>query len=462
MNKVGDAIVFIGLAVIYYLARLPFFPLILRGEEGIFADIFLNQPEGPLYQQMGRLNGETIYTIIEHPALIYETLAFVGSLWQQIIDVAGFSPLGLTIFLRFAFSTFEWLIWLLLFVGISLTGPYYQAQHRNKFFGVLLLSMIWPASLLNTTNINIDATVGVWTSGFVCFSVLLFRNRQLPRLPLYVILSGAAFFFGFGKNELSLVFGLALLATGLLCGIGWRLGWLDKLREPLTILLVAMLANQAGNLFNYWFDPVNYNAGWGVLHSRGSQASLIATRDFGAWFLMTMERQSFIFIHLLFWCSLLLSLWQKRRAADFFTLFFFVLGSALFFGYFFAYSEVGARYFEPSFIALLFGFVTVFSHVAMHRQFKRAFTVIAVIFLLHSGVEITTTSIRQVQNPALRQSRFELPPEVLRTGCVPLLEQAAVFDRPEIDYIATAELVDTVLRAGRIVCEKTLPNGTER
>lgn len=458
MNRVGDATVYISLAVIYYLSRLPFFPLILRGEEGIFADIFLNHPAGPLYQQMGRLNGETIYTIIEHPALIYETLAFVGSLWQQIIDVAGLSALGLTIFLRFAFSTFEWLIWLLLFVGISLTGPYYQAQHRNKFFAVLLLSMIWPASLLNTTNINIDATVGVWTSGFVCFAVLLFRNRQLPRLPLYVILIGAAFFFGFGKNELSLVFQLALLSTGLLCCIGWRMGCMDTLREPLTILLVAMLANLAGNLFNFWFDPVNYQAGWGVLHSRSSQASLMATRDFGAWFSMTVERQSFILIHLLFWSSMLLSLWRNRRATEFITLFFFVLGSALFFGYFFAYSEVGARYFEPSFIALLFGFVTVFSQVAMHRHFKRTFTVFAVIFLLHTGAEITTTSIRQVQNPALRQSRFELPPEVQNAGCVPRLEQAAVFNRPEIDYIADTGLVDTIRRAGREVCKKNNTN----
>ena len=43
-----------------------------------------------------------------------------------------------------------------------------------------------------------------------------------------------------------------------------------------------------------------------------------------------------------------------------------------------------------------------------------------------------------------------------------MLEQAAVFDRPEIDYIATSELVDTVIRAGRTVGEKTLPDGTDR
>ena len=322
--------------------------------------------------------------------------------------------------------------------------------------------MVWPASLLNTTNINIDATVGVWGSGFVCFAVLLFRNRRLPRLPLYILLSGAAFFFGFGKNELSLVFGLAMLATGLLCSIGRRLGWLDSLREPLSILLVASLACLAGSLFNHWFDPINYIAGWGILHSRGSEASLFATRDFAAWFAMTLERQSFILIHLLFWGSIVWSLWQTRRTADFFSLFFFVLGSALFFGYFFAYSEVGARYFEPSFIALLFGFLTVFPHLVRQRNFKAVFSVVAVVCLLHTGAEITTTSIRQVQNPALRQSRFELPPQVGRAGCVPMLEQAAVFDRPEIDYIAAYELVYPVYLAGRTVCEITLPNGTQR
>lgn len=443
----------------YFIARLPFLPLILRGEEGIFADIFLNHPQGPLYQQMGRINGENLYTLIEHPALIYETLAAAGGFWQLFVNPVSFGEMGLTIFLRFAFACFEWIVWGLLFFCLSQIGPVWKDRRQERaFLLALLLSMIWPGSLLNTTNINIDATVAVLAAGSVCAAVLLFRNPALPRIPLFLFLFLASFFSGFGKNELSLVYMLALGAIAVAVVLGRLFGSFRDVREPLLILLVAALANLAGNLFNYSFDPINYQAGWGILQSRSSQASLFVTRDVVAWLKMTLERLPFLFIHLLYWIVLVYALWRRRRELDFQLLFYFVYASALFFGFFFSYSEVGSRYFEPSFIVLVFGFVVAFPVLDIPVSFRRTFLVLAVLIAIHSSAEIITTIVRQVQNPTLRQTRFVLPEEVVQTGCMPILEQADAFNRPEIDYVVGPEFARQVETAGKTLCSKPYNN----
>ncbi|HWR30849.1 MAG TPA: hypothetical protein VN631_13560, partial [Negativicutes bacterium] len=410
-------------------------------------------PPGPQYQQMGRIDGKTIYEIIEHPALIYETLASAGSLWKKLFNPNTLGDLELTVFLRFAFSAFEWLTWGLLFIGLAVIKPTWKNGREERcFYLALLLTMSWPGSLLNTTNINIDATVGVLTTGLVCTSVLLFRNPNLTRWPLFALLFFGSFFFGFGKNELSLVFILALLAIGFVVMLGRYfkvlLGW----REAVAILIVALIGNLAGNLFNYSFDPINYQAGWGILNNRSSQASLFETKDFGAWLLMTIERLPFFSLHLLYWNLIGCALWRTRRAIDFHLLFYFVFSSALFFGFFFSHSEVGSRYFEPSLIAFIFGFVLAFPLLDLSGRYNRAFIIVALIISVHATVEIGSTIFRQMKNPTLQQTRFVLPEEVLQVGCIPLLEQADVFNRPEIDYAAYTGLAKKFENAGKKIC----------
>ncbi len=447
---------------LYFFARLIFYPLILRGEEGIFAEIFLYQPSGPNYSQMGRLEGVTLYMIIEHPALIYEVLRYWGMFWGGLIDYSRWPELWTTVLTRFAYSLFEYAIWIIM---IAAWNRLRQTRSRDfvasdRFFVFLFYCLaVWPASLLNTTNINIDASVGVLIAGLFSVVILLFDDERFPRILLYPLLFAVAFFSGFGKNEASMV----LLAAVGVCGACMFMGRLLEINRPgakglLPVLVLAVAGNLVGNLFNYMFDPVNYMAGFNVLHTRGSQTSLLGTGNVEAWLRVFLERLSFIFIHIVLWGLSVWRLLRDIRTVRFPALLIFLYGSAMFFGYLVSYAEIGARYFEPSLVALVAAFLLLHPQMEFSRRGRKAFAAFLLLCALHSTVEVVGTTIRVVQNPSLLQSRFVVPQEVKDTGCVPVLEQADAFHRSDIDYIAYEHLKPLVEAKGRKLCTKSYSN----
>lgn len=445
--------------LLYFCGRLVFYPLTLRGEEGIFANIFLYHPSGPYYSQMGRLAGEEIYTKIDHPALIYEIIRQWGMAWQFLFDYAQWSELATTVLVRMCFSVFEYVVWIFIFLSWNKVFNHDQENNaqRNRYFIYLLFCLaVWPASLLNTTNINIDASVGVLLVGLLTSAIMLFANKKSQSFSILLI---AAFFSGFGKNEISVVLLLSLLCCGLVLLFA---GMINKNRvvllEYLPAMVVILIANLLGNLLNYWIDPLNYLAGFKVFQARGTQASLFGTGDFTAWSKIFLERLSFIFIHLVLWSMSAWKILQQWRNVQFPALLTFVYGSALFFGYFFSYAEVGSRYFEPSLIVLTAAFLMLFAQHEFSHVAQKWLWGLLVVCSLHSTAEISSTTIRIVRHPDLIQSRYELPIEVLNTGCVPVLEQAMVFRRPDIDYVAYESMKSLVESRNKKLCTQALIN----
>ena len=447
---------------LYFLARLIFYPLILRGEEGIFAEIFLYQPIGPDYSQMGRLDGVTIYGIIEHPALIYEVLRYWGFFWSALIDYSRWSELWTTVLARFAYSTFEYAVWLMMIAiwshlkGRSARGRETADRLIVCFFYCLA---VWPASLLNTTNINIDASVGVLIAGLLSAVVMLFASPAIPRWGLYVPLAAVAFFSGFGKNEVSIV----LIIATIVCGAAYLLAWALKINRAggagyLPVLVITVAGNLAGNYFNYSFDPVNYMAGFDVLHLRGSQTSLLGTGDIAAWTKVFLARLPFILIHLVLWGMTAWQLIRRLHQVRFPALLTFLYGSALFFGYFISYAEVGARYFEPALIALTASFLLLNPRIDFSQAGRKWFAVFLIICAVHSTAEVSATIVRVARNPGLLQSRFVVPEEVKNTGCIPVLEQADAFHRSDIDYVAYEHMKPLVESKGKKLCSRPYIN----
>ncbi len=448
--------------LLYFLSRLIFYPLILRGEEGIFANIFLYYPPGPEYSQVGRLGGVTIYTLIEHPALIYEVLRHWGMLVNWLVDYSSWPDLWLTILARFSYSLFEYVVWLALIIAWRHlrrdTQPDSMPGEKYKVLLFYCLA-VWPASLLNTTNINIDASVGVLTAGLFSVVIFLFSSPKLPSSGLYLLLFFASFFVGFGKNEISLVL---LMAIGM-CGICLYLGRILKINTVgsaglLPVMVIAIVGNIAGNYFNYSFDPVNYIAGFNVIHVRSSQTGILGTGGVWIWVKMFLDRLPFIFIHLILWFLSAKRVIRDYNKVKFPALLSFLYGSALFFGYFISYAEVGSRYFEPALAVLMISFLLLHPQLDFSCQGRKWFGYFFILCALHSSAEIISTGVRVLNRPSLLQTRFEIPAEVKDTGCIPILEQADAFYRLDIDYVAYESLRPLVEAQGKKLCPISFTN----
>ena len=443
----------------YFISRLPFYPLMLRGEEGMFAHMFVSQPHGPYYQQIGRLDGAVVYDFVptQHPALIYETITKPGWLFGQLLQVPT-ADLWQTVYLRFAFSLYEYGIWLLVACLLLWTRTFEVPDNlqTKRLWGLGLISfLIWPASLINTTNLNIDATVGVLYTGLVCAALAAcYKSRNLS-VRSYVMILCAAILFGFGKNELSLAF-QATVWVCLICWYFWN-RWAAA-KEPDKTVYIVLLILGIGNLIgcgiNFWVGPENYVGGLEIMQQRKTEQSALAVGFLTQWLRITLERLSFILLHLVIWSMTVIYFWKKRAEPQFVGLFLFLLASALFFGFFLTANEVGARYFEPSFVVFLFLYLIVFPQFNWSGKKRKVMVGFLCLFLLHGTAEIGSTVYRQMTDPSIRQQRFAVPAVAKETGCIPVLEQADVFNRSDVDYIAYYGMEDYLLKRGKKQCPR--------
>ena len=99
------------MAVSFVIIRKPHYASNLEGEAGHYAELFIDQPDGPKYWQIAQIFGKDIYSPPRHPALMYETIAFFGKITETVIDYSRLSEYKTTVLLRAFFSLFQLFVW---------------------------------------------------------------------------------------------------------------------------------------------------------------------------------------------------------------------------------------------------------------------------------------------------------------------------------------------------------------
>ena len=87
MQSITWRIIFIGaFVIIFFSTRFHSYELPLVKEEGMFAELLINQPKEPAFILIARIDGENQYTPPRHPSVLYNTLKFAGLITYPLID----------------------------------------------------------------------------------------------------------------------------------------------------------------------------------------------------------------------------------------------------------------------------------------------------------------------------------------------------------------------------------------
>ncbi len=287
LNNYSYLLLFI---ILYFLLRLPFYPARMVGEDGMFADIFLNHPEGPNYLQIARIDGKEIYITANHPGLIYEILALSGYLFKIFISFETLSDFETTFLLRFAYSFFQLIIWIL-FIIILTKAHNNQLKDNLILFrlGILILSFS-SIAINNSVNIQTDGSVGVLLSGLFALVLLTYYYQVITGHLLYFITFLVTILLGFGKNEWSFLFILTLISGTLYLFIASKIIRKSDTdcREHYIFLAVALAGCIIGNIINYYFDPKNYTGGLNLMLESSTRISIIGTTGLKRWVYITI------------------------------------------------------------------------------------------------------------------------------------------------------------------------------
>jgi len=108
MKTTKQKIIFIAtFVVLFFAVRTHFYKFPLSGEEGIFAEIFVNHSQGPDFLLLGRSDGENFYKIPRHPYNLYQSVKIAGIICSPIIKQLPYTDdLRITPVLRMLFSLF--------------------------------------------------------------------------------------------------------------------------------------------------------------------------------------------------------------------------------------------------------------------------------------------------------------------------------------------------------------------
>ena len=255
------------MAISFVIIRKPYYASNLEGEAGHFAEIFIDQPDGPKYIRVARIFGKEFYNSPSHPALSYETIAFFGKITETVIDYSRLSQYKTTVLLRTFFSFFQLFVWILLWICVLLFD---QIENKNFLIILLILLMLSPMAIEGPTKLAVDNSVGPLFVGFFCFSLLIYQFTKSRSPAIYILIFAASILMGFGKNEWSINFLISFIATVCFMKI-------FSLKIENKLIVVISLGFIIGNAINYFYDPYNYMAGIEFMVDMGNNYSAFST-----------------------------------------------------------------------------------------------------------------------------------------------------------------------------------------
>ncbi|HBE01945.1 MAG: hypothetical protein A2096_08905 [Spirochaetes bacterium GWF1_41_5] len=371
---------------VFFLFRIVPAQNPFTGEDGMFADVFLSHPPNPEYLQIGRIDGKTIYTHPQHPAIMYEILGYTGDFLKKIIPYNKTNVLFNFNIIRLSFSLFQLTVWIgLLFIIHSITHV------QSLLARVMLLIMAnTPMAVNNSIDIQMDTSIGILSAGVLGWA-LLGRLHPRPSVLSWIGLFTAGIFIGIGKNEWTAL----LFASSLLFFTAWFiLKEKTNVTRNVYISIALLLAGcLLGNIWGYLYDAPNYLGGWKLLNRMKSSHSVINAGALWQWLAMTRGRLPFIVpqMFLMLLAGYFFIIHKKYN----WVLLFAMACSVVYFGAFF-FSSWGdfVRYFAPSYIFLA---VTVIIGLQISEIIPRprlVITAVCIIFTLVSVIYIALETFR--------------------------------------------------------------------
>ncbi len=392
------------LLVVFSASRWPLLHDPLVYEEGVFADLILHQPPGPDYLLYARFADTPLRGSAEHPALLYESLRLLGALaasWLATLPDAALNPS-----LRALFALCSLPIWL----GLG----WLAWQHRSwPGLGLVLAGMLTPLTLLSSTQLQLDGSLGVFLTGPTALLLLTAAWGQ-PVPPL--LLAGAALLLGLGKQEWS----LALLGALTLALFWTKFQPMRPWRNGILALLLGLLA---GNTLSFAFDPHNYLGGFRMMLRVGQTGMAVTGPGLGHWLGVLQERLPLLLSLLLIAGLGLLKPQTPAQPlpARLLTLF----GLLLFLGFFASSWGADGRYFAPALV------VAVTAALAWMPRAPTTWAagLLILALLLHSGAFFATRSLTPCAYPL---------PQPPVTTCVPRLAAALAWRPQAGEFVSNA------------------------
>ena len=434
-------IVLLSLFILLFFAlRFPDYSRLPTYEEGMFAEIFYNQPSNPKYLLVGRIDGENIYSAPQHPALMYEILGIYGKIWQHLLPIDNYSPIKLTFVARLAFSLFQSSIFLFMIVLIGKGRS--QISEREKYvllvLGVIFLSST-PLAIDTSLSLQIDGSVGVLFSGILALALFAYHYQVFPLKISNIVVFLSAIFYGWGKNEWSIaLFGALILSFVALFVKSKRTP--NKNTSDVSVLLLVFLGLALGNGISYLFDPPNYLAGFDVMtriHGVSNYSNLLSLA------IARFPSIAVIVVLLIVQLFGLVNNFSNTKATQ---LILFFWGGILFFGFFVSPWASDLRYFAPSLVVCVVGVMllmgTFWDNFKQKKLFNYGIWLAYIYMATLAFIQIVGifSQIPDYQSQVAGFDNVELP-NTVNEDCLPIMGVGEAFGQG-IDFISNALSLD--------------------
>ncbi|HUT60391.1 MAG TPA: glycosyltransferase [Phycisphaerae bacterium] len=407
--------------VLFFLVRAPFCRAPLVYEEGIFADVFVNRPQGPDYHLAARIDGVNVYRPLSHPAPLYESMRLAGLAMRWLVPNPPLPDEVVTPRLRLAFSLFQLAIWL----GVLALVVFGRTWSRHRLLlAMLVLVIASPIAIATSTQLQVDGSVGVLMNGLMALAILWAVRQDSPGPMSLGFLALGAFVVGLGKQEWTIV---------LLCTVACWLAYLAGLRiagrrvgRHVLAAVVILVALAAGNALSYVIDPLNYRGGIAVME-RVIPAYTVASRSGVSWLWVTGKRLPMLATPLMLMGVLAVMLAARRWRVGPYHVLLILYGLGLFGPFFVSKWQTDPRYFAPSVVALVIAVAAVFPQ----RIDIRAAAAVAVV-LLGMAIHDATFVVRRIVRRPDPAPALVVPSD---KSTVPRLPTGRAWNKPDVDFV---------------------------
>lgn len=416
----------VALVALYLLARLPFLAAPLTGEEGIMAAIVVNQPAGPNYTLIARIDGQDDYRVVSHPAPLYESMKLPAKLWPALSPEIAADDARVTPRLRLFFSLFQLLSWLAVGLMAVLATRSSGAVARNTLLVVIAATTVSPIALVTSTQLQVDGSVGAVMVSVMAGAVCLAALHAVGAGASYAVLAVAATTLGLGKQEWSLaLLGALVLWVGALLAVRRRTR--RAVGGPLIAAAVILGGLLLGNLLSYMYNPDAWLGGVSVMRRVAGHATVATGTGPSQWLAVTGARLGMLVTCATLGVTLMILFTRHRRSIDPYAWLGLLLAGGLFGGYFISSWASDPRYFVPSVLAMAFALVAALPRI-LDRTDRIVVLAAAIVLVVDAGVCIV--------------DRIDSPPGPLPVherddrGCVPMLPVGEAWNKPDIDFVA--------------------------
>lgn len=425
--KTWKSIFIIIFVILFFSTRAHFYKLPLVGEEGIFAELLINQPKEPDFVLSARIDGENLYSAPRHPNMLYNSIKIAGivaspfanySMWQNDQKI---TPTA-----RLIFSMFQFVILLAIAAYLAL----YNSQIFHFRTIIFLVVTVSPIAIFTSANLQIDGSVGVLMNGLFAITLLPFLSYSPKRSFNYILVFFATLFLSTGKQEWSVVLMVALGLTTLYIYF-LRKKALTNSKPDYVIALIIFSGISVGHIISYYLSPQNYLGAFQVFWNFSRAEEILSGQiKIERWLSLTSLRLQWIFTLAGLTAISSLLIFHKRRQIKPIELLIWLYGMGLFGAYFISNWNPEPRYFAPALMILIIATIIMFPP-ALPKRLSIAISSLIVSMLISSVVFLYGGIVKVPLKPYFDAAEYNN----LRSDQVAVLSTAKGWNKLDIDFI---------------------------